>query len=647
MRKVFTFLGAALCLAGVTPARAQAPDMFKDQDPMHWAYAAMESLRSKGIVIGYPDGYFRGKRTLTRYEFAVALDRALKQFMPVAGPKGDTGPKGDPGPKGDAGPVGPPGMTPEEVNTLRRLLQEFKDELAALGRDMAAVNRRIDQLAKDVGDLRALIDKMPVIFGQAFVGVRSDNVNGNYVDKDGRVNTLGTTQAVIHAFELGVAAKIAGGATLTAAIDIDNYLNYIGGSFGRNIGFSGPFAPAAPLLTSAVPGDARLRELEINTPFTGLGRGSKLTLGRFGKRISHFTLMKPDFDVYFNNPLVDDGKYYMDGADLATNFGSLSFNVFGAQLNSNQGSTGGPINSPMAGTTAGLGSTIFAFGNKPIAQPYQGQMSVDQLVGVTGGLHIRQLRDSHWNFTAIETAQKGPSPTGGPLPYNGVLVLGTDLDFALTNSIGFAAEYAQTITHTGRNTNVNTTQNSAVSGTLRTKFGGLSVSAGYKYIDPMFYAPGYWGRIGNWINPTNIQGPTVRLAYDLSSSFGLTVGGDQYKGARNRAGVGGLNRSDEITRALVGLKWGLSKNFQITTDWEGVYWKINGIHAGLPGQGLGVTHPTEHYITIGTGYHLTDATLLRLMYQIGDFNGHGAMSEGGTGNTNNFGVVTASAAVKF
>src|SRR5437660_10815979 len=107
MGKVLTFLGAALCLAMVAPVKAEnAPDMFKDLDPNHWAYAATESLRAKGIVIGYPDGYFRGKRTLTRYEFAVALDRALKQFMPVAGPQGERGGRGEQGGRGEAGPDG-------------------------------------------------------------------------------------------------------------------------------------------------------------------------------------------------------------------------------------------------------------------------------------------------------------------------------------------------------------------------------------------------------------------------------------------------------------------------------------------------------------------------------------------------------------
>ena len=92
MGKFLTFLGASLCLSLAATAMAQTPpEAFKDVDRSHWAYDAVESLRQKGIVVGYPDGYFRGKRTLTRYEFAVALDRALKNIQLTPGPKGDTG----------------------------------------------------------------------------------------------------------------------------------------------------------------------------------------------------------------------------------------------------------------------------------------------------------------------------------------------------------------------------------------------------------------------------------------------------------------------------------------------------------------------------------------------------------------------------
>ena len=157
--------------------------MFKDVDQNHWAYQAVENLRAKNIVVGYPDGYFRGKRTLTRYEFAVALDRLLKS-LPGNGRanKGDKGDQGEKGDKGDAGEKveqGPPGMTPEEVATLRRLTQEFRDELGAAGQfgqgDQSPSSMRSAARRRH----RAQINAMPKIYGGLFVGVRSDRANGS------------------------------------------------------------------------------------------------------------------------------------------------------------------------------------------------------------------------------------------------------------------------------------------------------------------------------------------------------------------------------------------------------------------------------------------------------------------------------------
>ena len=51
--------------------------VFPDVPENHWAYMMVQDLAYKGIVVGYPDGNYQGSRTLTRYEFAVALDRAI------------------------------------------------------------------------------------------------------------------------------------------------------------------------------------------------------------------------------------------------------------------------------------------------------------------------------------------------------------------------------------------------------------------------------------------------------------------------------------------------------------------------------------------------------------------------------------------
>jgi chromosome segregation ATPase len=41
----------------------------------HWAAQAVENLHNEGVLIGYPDGTFRGANAATRYELAISLKR--------------------------------------------------------------------------------------------------------------------------------------------------------------------------------------------------------------------------------------------------------------------------------------------------------------------------------------------------------------------------------------------------------------------------------------------------------------------------------------------------------------------------------------------------------------------------------------------
>ena len=66
-------------LAGATQSIVPAEQLFPDVPQNHWAYEYVNGLVAKGIIEGYPDGTFGGDRTMTRYEFAVMLFRAMEQ----------------------------------------------------------------------------------------------------------------------------------------------------------------------------------------------------------------------------------------------------------------------------------------------------------------------------------------------------------------------------------------------------------------------------------------------------------------------------------------------------------------------------------------------------------------------------------------
>ena len=56
---------------------------FPDVPRNHWAYQYISQLAGNGILVGYPDGTFKGDAKMTRYEFATMLYRALQNGAPI------------------------------------------------------------------------------------------------------------------------------------------------------------------------------------------------------------------------------------------------------------------------------------------------------------------------------------------------------------------------------------------------------------------------------------------------------------------------------------------------------------------------------------------------------------------------------------
>lgn len=59
-------------------AEPDTTTMFPDVPENHWAYEAVEAMAKSGLVKGYPDGEFKGDRTMTRYEFAQIVYNAIQ-----------------------------------------------------------------------------------------------------------------------------------------------------------------------------------------------------------------------------------------------------------------------------------------------------------------------------------------------------------------------------------------------------------------------------------------------------------------------------------------------------------------------------------------------------------------------------------------
>lgn len=53
-------------------------DLYKDVPKDHWAAESVQMLSKAGVVNGYPDNTFKGDKTVTRYELAVALQAMIE-----------------------------------------------------------------------------------------------------------------------------------------------------------------------------------------------------------------------------------------------------------------------------------------------------------------------------------------------------------------------------------------------------------------------------------------------------------------------------------------------------------------------------------------------------------------------------------------
>ena len=711
---------AFIGLPAVSHAQA-ASGPFADVPTDHWAYQSVDTLQKAGIVIGYPDGTYGGRRPMTRYEFAVAIARLLAQMNKGGASAADLSALRTDLENRIAGNTA-------AIDALRTLVNGFEPELTRLGQDVAAANARLDSLEARVNALTGRVDNLDGkvsalaaeqdrfhVTGEVNViaegvasrrGPKNGNVRGTYyqfLDRNGNLQPndptfdnrlLGNTD-VYNDILLHIRGKVSSNATANVDLDFGNYLSAVGNTaafpeYPTGAGAS-RLSPGGPLAGNQY-AYAYKAYLDAAVKLGPLG-GAELLVGRFGTQYTKYTLKQADADVYTNLTQTDSGDTITDGIGANLKLGPAHVNAFAGKLNAT------PYSQPYGGSAAITPSFGNPFGNVQQTRPggliaANHAAPLDQMAGVRATFGAPEgfvvgatlveagLRNDGANGLGIQDGLTDPNRGGKNAQFNRLSVYGLDLNGALPFGLpgvkkgGILVDAAYTVSAHGYNQGFNNVGNgfrySSQEYNAGFAIGPVHIKGGYQYVGPEFSAPGYWGKLGAWSNPTNVRGPIVSAKIALTPKLSFNADGEFYtaaygtnkdgspinsplrgavdytdsKGNRKHGGA------DHVSRYQVGLGYGLSSTYAVDLGYEDVQYDIrnqNGASTNIVKGG----RPEENYTTIGLGHTFSPNASVKLLYQIVHYDDKGTGFGGGFPGSPNFGgksdgsVATAQFQLKF
>lgn len=148
MKRLTAAFFALLLVCGGAFAQSSFDDVPQD----HWAGDAVERIADLGVVIGFPDGSFRGNEAFTRYQASLVVSRLLDVI--------------------DQNIAAVAALTEEDVAALQSAMDTFRGDIDDLdarvgalegGSDVGALEARIDEL---MGEIDVLRDEIAVVEGQ-------------------------------------------------------------------------------------------------------------------------------------------------------------------------------------------------------------------------------------------------------------------------------------------------------------------------------------------------------------------------------------------------------------------------------------------------------------------------------------------------
>jgi hypothetical protein len=657
MKRTFKYaLSTVLAVGIVLPAIAQ--DQFPDVPENHWAYEALARLKKDGLLIGYPDGKYRGARPATRYELAVAIHAAYTNLKGITDGLDaqikalDEKIKNLPTGGGD-------GVSKADFNALKDAVDALKNDVAGVknyGDDIAALKKAADTfqkelsslgvdveaLKKDLGDIaarvKALENKKPTvdISGDVNLWIGAGNSrDGAYgLTTDGRItgttnpgtpglgNPAGLSRdlSVIH--ELGLSLKGTGGPGVDwmGTLVVGNALGSTAtpGQFG--LGSQSNVAAGYGLGYSEASSDTYLQNFEVhfNSSVAGLGFSAKV--GRIGYKVSPYILQRQDTTSYYSNERWDNGNYALDGAALGFGTGAVKIGVVAGKLGNQLSGNGVQLQSVTSGTAIGVA---------PL-----GKITLDRVLGITADAPLTSKGSLNLAYLWLDS-----NTSNGAVGADRLAVYGGSVNFALSNKIGFTGGYSKAVAQLGT-TNVNDSDNAAWNAGLKYDGGKFNLGVSYREIEANYLAPGDWGRLGIIRNQTNIKGFTVNAGLALSEKLSLSATGEFNKGKADGFTSTFFDTGTKSTTVGVNLKYALRPDLALHLGFENTQFE------NVTAPGLAGLKPQYRWITAGVSHNLSDASKLMIQYQISDVKNEFQLNGANNGDFKG-GFLTTQLSIKF
>ncbi|GMV37412.1 MAG: hypothetical protein AMXMBFR61_19200 [Fimbriimonadales bacterium] len=640
MKRTLSYLFGVVLMAGLyIPANAQN---FPDVPEYHWAYEALETLKNDGLLVGYPDGMFRGARPMSRYEFAVAMNAAYQKLKYMfdglqsridglqrqidALPKGGGGTQGDFASKADLQALRDQleafkndlsGMKnwKNDIDALRKLMNSFEQDLASLGVDVEAMKKDLRSIEDRVAALEARKPAVD-IHGTVDIGGRAGHSrdseigvdwNGAWVGANASGDPVGVTRDLHVMHELGLIFSGTYGrdVNMLAELVVGNLLPFEGGNMTTQFAGAGRKEEGNT--------DVWLHRFEAAWASSWFGAPVNLRLGRIGHQINPYILKRQDVDYYWDSDRWDNGDWMIDGGSVSFDWSSFSLGFYGGKV-SNRGSA---LNNGVYDMWVGNTSLVSEQGSRP-GNYTTGLMVADTILGAEVGVNLGRFGTARATYNLLD----GPdtlSPASAVLPaftFNRLQLWGGELDVEFAKNFRLNGYFAKSDYFYNDDSQLDE-DNWLWDAALRYAGDRFNVYAGYREIGPWYGGPGSWGRIGYWNNPTDIKGFHAGVDFKVNDDISLFATGEFYTGS-DRADFGGtvfgISEDDKINRIQAGIGFKFAENWHLGLGWEGVFWDLDEARLDLDNGKI-----DEHWYTADLTYDLGENTTWRFGYQILDY----------------------------